>query len=82
VASKNHEPLERGPQKPKRKWKWWQWALACLLLLALCDDDDKERKYCYTFGENDRLCFVEPLPEGQFCYLEADDQVRCYKQQN
>lgn len=74
------EPLKSDPPKKRR---WWLWALGLLLLLALCDDDDRERErqYCYTFGEDKRLCFAQPLPEDQDCFLEADDAVRCYERQ-
>jgi len=66
-----------------RRSRWWLWLLGLILLLAFCDDDDdRPRQYCYTFSNGEsserRLCFDEPLPEDQHCYLGADDRVRCF----
>lgn len=63
---------------PEKK-KWWPWVVGILFLLVFCDDDKKrDKRYCYTFGEDRRICFPKPLPEKKDCYLESDDQVRCY----
>ena len=62
------------------KWRWWHWLLAVLLFLALCDNDndnDNDEEFCYMFGEK-RICFVEPLPEDEYCYLMIDDKVQCF----
>ena len=60
------------------KWRWWHWLLAVLLFLALCDgNNDDDDEFCYMFGEK-RICFVEPLPEDEYCYLMNNDKVQCF----
>lgn len=74
------EPDEPEPEKRR----WWPWVVGGLLLLAFCDDDDDDRprQYCYTFSNGEsserRLCFDEPLPESQYCYMVSEDAVQCY----
>lgn len=81
IAIDVHE-LSKTDNGNKRKSHWWVWLLGFFLLLVFCDDDDnRPRQHCYMFGE-DRLCFHERLPRNEFCYFEADGQVRCYDQES
>ena len=75
-SNQTQTDLPDGSQQKKRPW--WHWGLGLLLLLAVCDDDDDgPRKYCYDFLNGENLCFDEPLPKDQHCYL-TDGKVRCF----
>jgi hypothetical protein len=78
MRSDDDHPELSEDDKPKKR-RWWLWALGLLLLVAFCDgDDDGPRRFCYDFSNGEHLCFDNPLPADQYCYIEEANTVRCY----
>lgn len=65
-------------KKPRRVWPW---IVGGIFFLVMCDDDDEPRRSsnCYDFEGGETLCFEEPLPPDQYCYLVADNIVQCFE---